>query len=149
MLKSIFIKNFCSQVYPRKGVNTSYLVYPKIFQIKNRILEKPDYSKIENHVPQYIKTKKEISPYKVKENQGPLKDIINFKLQSGNEILYNLDNMQYFTRLEKLNAFFILNLRLMLPENEEVRDKGFNHPNYIKLENEIVRMINNLNVRSQ
>ena len=69
--------------------------------------------------PLNIKFTNLYSKVRYKEIDTVFKDFINFKKMSGNEIIYNLQNIEYFSKIELLNAFYQFAIRISLPENKE------------------------------
>lgn len=123
--KSVCLKNFGH--YRTKGkLPPTVTSYPHIFQKTKHIKNYPDFSDLNKQFPTTVKFRNIYKRVATKEVAGPREDYINFKRMSGNEILYNLINLRYFRKLEILNAFNQLSLRVCLPENESHNPKIYN-----------------------
>ena len=126
--KSSIIKKYFSIDNPSKRI--SFTAFPKIYKIHKNLVDLPDFSDIKNMKQHYIKHKKVYRPMKVKQDTAPINDFIDFKKMCGNEILLNLQNLKYFRLTERINCFYELTHRILLPENKNIRNEALQCDEY-------------------
>jgi hypothetical protein len=84
---------------------------------------------------------------KVKDVRPPQHDYINFKHMSGNEILLNMSNAEFFRKTEIINSLYELSLRMNMKVNEDVRDTNImTHPYISKTIQLAVKTVENFKV---
>jgi hypothetical protein len=144
LLVKITNKNFGKATKDFKPFNQ----FPYFFEKTKKIKEYPDFSdpKVQSRGPVNIRYKKSIKPARVYEIKPPQKDFIDFKKMTGNEILLNLENMDYFRTSEKINALLELSHRISLPENSSVKNEAINNYNVKKLISDVLKILKSLNV---
>jgi hypothetical protein len=72
---------------------------------------------------------------------------MNFKEMSGNEILLNMTNFEYFRNGEIVNSIMELGKRTHLPQNKDLTENNWDeHPYAGKVVKELVKRLPTFNV---
>lgn len=111
-----------------KRPGKSILDYPNLYKEEKRAKKLPDFSNLDLKHPVRLDFKRSFQSVRYTNEMPPVHDYIDFKKMSGNEILLNLQNAQYFRKTELLNAFNELSKRVNLPENRSVYPDWTAHP---------------------
>jgi hypothetical protein len=84
---------------------------------------------------------------KVKDVRPPQHDYINFKHMSGNEIILNMSNSEFFRRTEIITSIYELAVRMNMKVNADVKDTDIlAHPYIGKTVQLAIKYIQNLKV---